>query len=553
MTTSNGARHFAVGPTLGINRDPDGDGQPNATSTGDDANGIQDDEDGVFAGGLPVGTNSIITVNVSGQSFLNAWIDWNRDGDWNDIGEAVVTNQALALGNNNLVIAVPLGASLGTTFGRFRLTSGFAAGALATGILPDGEVEDHALVITPPPNPSPNIIINEVDSDTAGVDNLEFVELYDGGIGNTSLDGLVVVFYDGSVDRSYAAYSLNGHVTNASGYFTLGNNLVMGRDLIIPDGQIQNGADAVALYVGSFAQFPFNTPVTTNGLIDAVVYDNSSADDPGLLVLLNALQPQVDENGSASGTTVSMQRCPNATGGLRNTATYAVFAPTADRRNTCTLPNTQPGINITAGAASGNANVTFTMVAAAGETTFTPINPASVGSPPIDFSILGTGAAFDVTTTAAFVPPVVVCFTVGSINDPAEFSRVRILHREAGILVDRTILPPSSPAPDFASRTVCARVSSLSPFVTALAPPITVSGRVTTPAGIGLRNAVVTMTDSQGFKRTATTSSFGVYTFENVKGGETYIIGVSSKRYRFGPRTLLINEGLTALDFVGLE
>jgi hypothetical protein len=85
------------------------------------------------------------------------------------------------------------------------------------------------------------------------------------------------------------------------------------------------------------------------------------------------------------------------------------------------------------------------------------------------------------------------------------------------------------------------------------APPLTVTGRVTTPQGLGLRNAIVAMTDSQGVRRTATTSSFGIYTFEDVRSGESYILGVSSKRYRFAARTMVINDNLTNVDFVGLE
>ena len=42
-------------------------------------------------------------------------------------------------------------------------------------------------------------------------------------------------------------------------------------------------------------------------------------------------------------------------------------------------------------------------------------------------------------------------------------------------MIDRTILSPDSPAPDFSTRTVCARVNSLSPFVPALAPAATPS------------------------------------------------------------------------------
>ncbi len=39
-----------------------------------------------------------------------------------------------------------------------------------------------------------HIIINEVDADTPGIDTAEFIELYDGGTGNTNLSGLTLVF-----------------------------------------------------------------------------------------------------------------------------------------------------------------------------------------------------------------------------------------------------------------------------------------------------------------------------------------------------------------------
>lgn len=83
--------------------------------------------------------------------------------------------------------------------------------------------------------------------------------------------------------------------------------------------------------------------------------------------------------------------------------------------------------------------------------------------------------------------------------------------------------------------------------------PTTISGRVLTPSGIGIRNTIVHLTNSQGVRRTATTSSFGFYTFDNVTTGGTYIIGVSSKQYRFSPRSLLITSELANLDFLGLE
>ena len=79
------------------------------------------------------------------------------------------------------------------------------------------------------------------------------------------------------------------------------------------------------------------------------------------------------------------------------------------------------------------------------------------------------------------------------------------------------------------------------------------SGRVTTPSGSGLRNAIVSLTDSNQVTRTVTTSAFGFYTFDQVQVGETYTVNVTSKRYRFSPRQLTVSGQLTNVDFVGQE
>ena len=191
-------------------------------------------------------------------------------------------------------------------------------------------------VAAAPPVVANNIVINEIDSDTPGTDALEFVELYDGGVGNTSLTGLVVVFYNGSNDLSYRSMDLDGFSTNAQGYFTLGNAAVAGVDLVFPGNTLQNGVDAVALFAADAANFPNNTPVTTVNLRDAVVY-GAGVNDLGLLPLLNAGQPQVDENATSSSATVSIGRCPNGDGGFRNTCFYTTQTPTPDATNTCPI------------------------------------------------------------------------------------------------------------------------------------------------------------------------------------------------------------------------
>ncbi|MBL6445589.1 T9SS type A sorting domain-containing protein [Fulvivirga sp. 29W222] len=182
--------------------------------------------------------------------------------------------------------------------------------------------------------PAAVLVINEVDADTEGTDVAEFVELFDGGAGNTSLDGLVLVFYNGSNDQSYNAFDLTGYTTNAQGYFVLGNVGVPNVSIEFPSNGLQNGADAVALYLGTAADFPSGTLVTDTNLVDAIVYDTNDSDDAGLLTLLNASQPQVNEDMYGSKDGHSLQRYPNGEGGLRNTDTYNAALPTPGAANT---------------------------------------------------------------------------------------------------------------------------------------------------------------------------------------------------------------------------
>ncbi len=180
----------------------------------------------------------------------------------------------------------------------------------------------------------PVIVINEIDADTEGSDVLEFVELYDGGEGNTSLDGHILVFYNGSNNQSYATYDLAGLTTNANGYFVIGNPDVANVSVTFPGNGLQNGADAVALYKTGVASFPNGTAVTTDNLIDAIVYDTNDGDDAELLVLLNAGEPQINEDGNGDKDFHSLQRFPNGSGGLRNTSTYTQAIPTPGSANT---------------------------------------------------------------------------------------------------------------------------------------------------------------------------------------------------------------------------
>src|SRR5262249_25473603 len=82
------------------------------------------------------------------------------------------------------------------------------------------------------------LVINEVYSDTPTAppggqnDDREFIELYDGGIGNQSLVGYTLVFYNGGSgtgcqtgNTSYFAMDLTGS-TDVNGYYLVGTPVV---------------------------------------------------------------------------------------------------------------------------------------------------------------------------------------------------------------------------------------------------------------------------------------------------------------------------------------
>jgi hypothetical protein len=129
----------------------------NATATGDDIT-ASDDEDGVTLPTIIAGqtlTVPVVVTNTTGAgAFLNAWIDFNNDGDVLDVGEQVITNVGVANGSSNTTITpsvtAPAAALTGVNLGvRFRLTT--TATPAATGVMGSfGEVEDYVISIAVP-------------------------------------------------------------------------------------------------------------------------------------------------------------------------------------------------------------------------------------------------------------------------------------------------------------------------------------------------------------------------------------------------------------------
>ncbi len=229
----DGARHTPTGPTLGAARDAEADGVPSTAADGDDL-ADSDDEEGVVFSGLGVSSTTAAVNIMMGNvvpAKVDAWIDFNRDGDWDDAGEKILDSVDVSNAMQTLNYAVPAGITAGDTYARVRLST--AGGLSPTGLAADGEVEDHLITIGPPQVES--VVINGGDPQRSGITSVQVT--FDRVVDIDFSTGDVFEFVNTTTSQTVTDFSV---VTEVDGKTVLDLTFVPGPS-VNPGGGLNDG------------------------------------------------------------------------------------------------------------------------------------------------------------------------------------------------------------------------------------------------------------------------------------------------------------------------
>ncbi|MEQ1606173.1 MAG: carboxypeptidase-like regulatory domain-containing protein [Pyrinomonadaceae bacterium] len=361
---------------------------------------------------------------------------------------------------------------------------------------------------------------------------------FGGGGGIDNFQGPLTI--TGSVITGNSANGYGGGVLSDGGVLTITDSTISGNSTRIGGGVFFLNAAAnisrstisgnTAVSQGGGAIVQDGSLAISNSTVSGNTANNASA--AGAALFVNS----VDANASlqVTGCTIANNTAPaNSGGGMLVSAGTTSAAATV--RSSIVANNTEPnlrtqnaaasiasqGFNLTTG--SGNGFLTQPSDKLNAQAGLAPL--ASNGGPTQTHALLPASQAIDAGMSFA------------SATD----------QRGSGFLRIVDLSPANASGGDGAD---------IGAFELQSEPPpatVSIGGRVTTPSGLGVRNAVVALTDPKGIRRTATTSSFGIYSFTGVQTGVLFVVGVSSKRYRFAPQSITPTANLSNIDFVGLE
>ncbi len=152
LAANNGPSHqISSDIYLGTSVTAENDAQPNADATGDTDDGITMNSATNWTPGTTMHLPVSATNNTASTGQLEAWIDWNGDGDFDDANE-MVANLDDTGGSfpATLDITVPADAVQDQPIG-FRIRLSTQDDMTPYGVAPNGEVEDYMITISCPP------------------------------------------------------------------------------------------------------------------------------------------------------------------------------------------------------------------------------------------------------------------------------------------------------------------------------------------------------------------------------------------------------------------
>jgi hypothetical protein len=351
--------------------------------------------------------------------------------------------------------------------------------------------------------------------------------------GNTRVDLFALVNPNSGANGS-VFISFNGSYVG----YKMGSVSYTGVDQTAPLGGLVSGACA---NITSSQSCSINVPTSVGSVIFAMLTANTTS---GFTVAATDFFWGPQTNGctncnSGGNSAFTFQGADYSSTGTSRTITASTSNGAATATNNFALgafsinpasASAPTGTGTNSQTKVGNATVTFSNVSGAGTTTVTAIDPNASAPSPSGYSFCTDCPAYDISTTAAYSPPVAVCISAPNVSNPAA---LKLLHFETGSWVDRTT------SVNLSTKTVCGDVSTLSPFAVALGPTPTaadtsISGTVTTADGQPLGGAIVSLSGSQS-SRTITDAA-GHYQFDNLQSSGFYTVSPSLANYHFGPR-----------------
>lgn len=217
------------------------------------------------------------------------------------------------------------------------------------------------------------------------------------------------------------------------------------------------------------------------------------------------------------------------------------------------IPSGFPGANQIVFASFNTSNWYRATLTPDGSGTFnvsTVTAPVNIGGGPEGVAFVPQGSPLFPTNSiliARYSSGTIVTMTLNGSGDPVVGTAQNVITGLSG--AEGAFIDPVTGDFLFSTFGGGNQVIRLSGFPAPTAAMVSIGGRVATQQGRAISGAHVSLTDQKGQVRTALTNGFGYYSFSEVMVGETYIVAVSSKRYTFSPRTVLLIDELDDVDF----